>query len=77
MNYDFGRLRQRTFAETLRLDCGRLGLEASKVRVERVPHPEKRAHWLWQVSYPGRGTSQAYNKDDAWALFKKAFKKRR
>jgi hypothetical protein len=56
------REQQRTF-------CEALGIRWEQVRVERVSHPEKRAHLIFKVSHPwfGEGTDQL--EDRAWQKF--------
>ncbi len=49
--------------------CDSIGIRADQIKVERVPHPTKRAHWVYRVSHPLFGEGVAQHEDDAWQRF--------
>jgi hypothetical protein len=55
-----------------RLFCESLGISVSRVTVERVPHPSKRAHLVYRVSHPHFGEGVAALEQDAWRAFFRA-----
>jgi hypothetical protein len=68
-NYDRGVLRQKPFWKVRAADCERLGLNEREITVERVPHPEKRAHWVYTVTCAGYQPVSDYLQDKAWKMF--------
>ncbi len=58
-----------------RLFCEALGISAQRVKVERIPHPSKRAHMLYRVSHPHFGEGLAALEQDAWRAFFSAAEK--
>ena len=42
-----------------RLFCESLGISSNRVKVERIPHPTKRAHMVHRVSHPHFGEGVA------------------
>lgn len=52
-----------------RLFCEALGISASRVTVQRIPHPTRRAHMVYRVSHPNFGEGVAALERDAWQAF--------
>lgn len=52
-----------------KLFCEALGISVQAVKVERIPHPEKRAHMIHRVSHPHFGAGEAALLQDAWRAF--------
>ena len=51
------------------LFCESIGISVNSVKVERIPHPTKRAHMLYRVSHPYFGQGEASLEFDAWRAF--------
>ena len=56
-------------AEDKRLFCEALGLRVDVVKVERIPHPTKRAHMLYRVWHPAFGEGVDALEHRAWEKF--------
>jgi hypothetical protein len=56
-------------ADEKKVFCDALGLRIDQVRVERIPHPTKRAHLLYKVWHPHFGEGVAALEHEAWQKF--------
>ncbi|MCC7384338.1 MAG: hypothetical protein IT384_21005 [Deltaproteobacteria bacterium] len=52
-----------------RLFCASIGIDISQVKVERIPDPHRRAHYLFRVSHPWFGEGVDPLEHDAWHKF--------
>ena len=55
--------------------CEALGIRLDQVKVERVPHPTRRAHLMFRVSHPRFGEGSDQLEDRAWKKFMDAAEK--
>ena len=55
-----------------RIFCEALGISPNSVKVERIPHPTKRAHMLYRVAHSYFGEGVAPLEVDAWRAFFRA-----
>jgi hypothetical protein len=62
--------------EQKRMFCEALGIRVDQVSVERLPHPEKRAHTIWKVSHPLFGDGAGMSEAEAWQKFFNAAEKK-
>ena len=62
--------------EEKKVFCESLGIAVDQVRVERVPHPTKRAHFFFRVSHPLFGEGVAQLEHEAWHKFFDAARER-
>ena len=65
------------FADYKRQMCAALGIKMHDVRVEREPHPSKRAHWVYRISHHYYGEGVAQLQEHAWNAFFSAAEKKK